>query len=439
MEGPATTDPGRGGRRLARRVAAGGLVSGALALLVLSVGAQGWALYHLRRAKRDLEQHRTGPALRHLRLCRKVWPHDPEACVLTARTARRAGRREEAIEALRELRRRGDVPEAVDLEYALMRAEDGDPRALAEVQRAAEGGGDEAPLLLEAACRGYLHHQRWPEALRAARQLAGLQPSNPLAWYWQGQVREHAGELLSALEDLRRAIDLDPNQADARRLLGFVLLSLNRFADAAAHFERLLEEHPDDPRVLGGLACCWRSLGRLREASGVLERLLGRAPDLAPALAERGRLALDQGRSAEAEGWLRRAMGLNPNSTETRYSLFVCLSRQGKEGEAAECLKLLKQQEFRDRRIRALHSEILRSPREVKLRHELGVLLLQGPARDQGLKTLTNLLQEEPGHAPTHAALAGYYEKSGDPRRAEAHRRRAAAPGKSGSPPRADR
>ena len=61
--------------------------------------------------------------------------------------------------------------------------------------------------------------------------------------------------------------------------------------------------------------------------------------------------------------------------------------------------------------------------RGVKL-HRAEALLAAGQ-EEEGLRLLAALLEQDPGFAPAHAALASYYERQGQPGRAAEHRRRA--------------
>jgi predicted Zn-dependent protease len=108
------------------------------------------------------------------------------------------------------------------------------------------------------------------------------------------------------------------------------------------------------------------------------------------------------------------------------YSLFVCLSQQGKRNDADQVNARLRRVEEDEDRARALLKEMVRSPRELGPRCELGILYLRLGRKDQGLQLLTNILQEDPKHAATHVALANFYAEKGDSLRAQRHRRAAA-------------
>jgi tetratricopeptide (TPR) repeat protein len=395
-------------------------------LLAAWTSVNAWAYYQLRAANRALENHRLPEARERLRLCRKVWRTDLEASFLAARTARRSGDLREARRILTAMQKRGDLAEGVELERDLLAAQSGDLRVLNTFWPLIEENHPETCMMLEAACQGYAVHKRWPETLLAAHKLARLQPDNPIGWYWFGYARDETNEIASARECYQKALDLDPESQEVRLRLAFTLLSLNAFEEAADHFEWVRAHDPANLGPLGGLAACRRCLGQHDEAFDLLEQLLQAAPNLAPALAERGRLALDMGQPAEAELWLRRALAIETNNSETAYSLFTCLSQQGKSKEADEVNARLHQLQVKEARVRDLLKEIVRSPRELNYRCELGSLFLSLGRNDEGLQLLTNVLQESPGHRAANSALAEFYQQKGDISRAQSHRRAAA-------------
>ena len=62
------------------------------------------------------------------------------------------------------------------------------------------------------------------------------------------------------------------------------------------------------------------------------------------------------------------------------------------------------------------------------VRYELGRWYLRNGQAATGVGWLVMALRADPRHAPTHAALAGYFEGAGQPQRAALHRAAAAAP-----------
>src|SRR5438105_12351998 len=80
------------------------------------------AARHWQAAQIALNQHNFVQAQAHLKYCLEV-RHDPETKFLSARTARRAGDYNEAVERLSELETQQGRTPAIALEYFLLRAQ----------------------------------------------------------------------------------------------------------------------------------------------------------------------------------------------------------------------------------------------------------------------------------------------------------------------------
>ncbi|MGH7700849.1 MAG: tetratricopeptide repeat protein, partial [Gemmatimonadales bacterium] len=108
---------------------------------------------------------------------------------------------------------------------------------------------------------------RDPEAARAAaEQATQLSPHDPAVHLLLGRAHLAAGRSAAAVDELRRAVRLDPLHAPAYRALGYALVQVGRFAEALEHWdqwERLA------PRVEGELE--WANeVRRAREAAQIL-------------------------------------------------------------------------------------------------------------------------------------------------------------------------
>src|SRR5207249_6829885 len=131
------------------------------------------------------------------------------------------------------------------------------------------------------------------------------------AWLWRGQVSQRLGRSEEALASYRRVVELDPENDDARILLGG-FLSQGHPEEALAQFEYVRRRQGDTPAVLKGMAHCLHYLNRPEEARRLLEALLAEHPRDPVGLAERGRLALQFESAAEAEAWFRQAAAVLP-------------------------------------------------------------------------------------------------------------------------------
>jgi predicted Zn-dependent protease len=208
-----------------------------------------------------------------------------------------------------------------------------------------------------------------------------------------------------ALADYGRAVELDSGDDESRLRVAELLLALQRFEDAARHFEALQERQPDSPEVLYGLARVRAEKGKSKEAITLLERLLEFHKDHAGALAERGRLALEANDPAEAERWLRRAVHSAPFERDILHTFHQCLVRNGHADEAEKYQSRLSDIDADRKRLNQLKRDIAASPQEASLRCEMGRILLHNGQTKEGVRWLQSALRIDPRHRPSREAL----------------------------------
>jgi tetratricopeptide (TPR) repeat protein len=387
-----------------------------------------WASYHLRAARMSAVRYHTRQALGHLARCGEVWADDPEVLLLSARVARRASDFERAQELLQRCDSRSQHDEDVSLEHVLLRAARGEVDQVADFCRALiDRGGPRTSMVLEAMAQGSLVTFRTGDAIRYLDQWLAREPDNTQALLMKASLFNYLRDEPTALAALRHALQVDPDHEAARLHLTAMLLSLNQPREALPHLEFLRRQLPDSPTVLARLGQCLADVGRTPEAEKVLDQVLATHPSFPAALAQRGILARQTGDLELAERLLTQACAQMPDQI-WYYQLYLCLEERGKRTEARQVHARLKQLEQAANRIREIASApIINSPNDPDLLSELGSLLLRtGDVRD-GLRCLNQALAVAPDHAATHAALATYYEQTGQQERALGHRQAAQA------------
>src|SRR5262249_46219519 len=151
--------------------------------------------------------------------------------------------------------------EAVVLEGILLRAQSGDLSAETEgyLIGRMEREPAEAPLIREALAAGYLETLRAPTALRCLEPLLKEQPDNARALFLRGQAPERLTRF-DAVDDYRRALELDPENERIRLRLAEALFAFGKTDEAARQFAALHQRQPADPAARLGLArCCYEA------------------------------------------------------------------------------------------------------------------------------------------------------------------------------------
>jgi tetratricopeptide (TPR) repeat protein len=402
---------------------------GLLVVIGLAAGLVLWPAYHYHAGQQALERRDLEAAQHHLEECLRVWPRSASIHFLAARTARRRDALAEARRHLTACQQLEGVTPTRSLEWKLLRTQEGElERFENELQSLVEQHHPDRVLILEALARGYQTALRLPDFLNAVDLLLALQPDHFQAHFWRGQVADSLGRPEDALVSFQKALDLEPQAEDARLRLAVSLERMGHPREAQAHYDYLRQRQPDNLEVLLGLARCHREAHDLEEARHLLDALLKVHPGHVAALVERGRLAFYLESPDAAEVWLQRAVARGPYDRDAHRLLLVYLEAQGKTDAARQCRAALQQIEGDIARSAALMLQVMDTPHDAALRSEVGILLLRLGQEEEGLHWLTTALEEDPGHRPSHNALADYYERTGQPERAARHRARAAAP-----------
>jgi tetratricopeptide (TPR) repeat protein len=102
--------------------------------------------------------------------------------------------------------------------------------------------------------------------------------------------------------------------------------------------------------------------------------------------------------------------------------LSQCLTNLGRTQEADALQQRLKQIEDDLTHLRDIvNTRMAQSPRDVSLHHEAGMIALRAGSYKEALRWFDSALQIEPNHAPTHRALAEFYQKTGQIGEAQKH------------------
>ncbi len=199
-------------------------------------------------------------------------PGNTRIATLLADCYSRSGNDAKAIAVLEPLR--VEHPEDLDLAYVLgsafVRAGKTDRGVALLEQVAKQGNSADAYLSAGSALFKVDEKTRALEDLQAAarlnRNLPGLETQ-------LGIAKEGAGDAEGAEEELRRAVQLNPNDFDATIHLGGVLYSRRKLDEARVYIERALRLKPDSPFACYEMALLESATGQDLEAVAELEKV----------------------------------------------------------------------------------------------------------------------------------------------------------------------
>jgi tetratricopeptide (TPR) repeat protein len=178
------------------------------------------------------------------------------------------------------------------------------------------------------------------------QRLSQGDPQNPLYLYWLAKLDYDARAYISAINRLRRVIELDPNMMRAYNNLGLCYDSMGQFDEAIQSFTRAIElnrmQKPPSAWPPLNLAVSLISLNRLDEAVARLQEALSYNPKFPQAYYQLGLVLEKQGKFKEAIVPLQQAIELDPLYPEPHYTLGRIYQRQGKRAEAQEEIEKFK-------------------------------------------------------------------------------------------------
>ena len=105
----------------------------------------------------------------------------------------------------------------------------------------------------------------------AYEKAIGDDVTNDQAWEWMAEFSKDAGLLETALEQIRKAIMLDPNKPSYQYLAGALQYRLGDFESAVRHLEAVIEVEPWHAGAHYNLGRSLVALGRLEEGAPYLD------------------------------------------------------------------------------------------------------------------------------------------------------------------------
>jgi adenylate cyclase len=191
----------------------------------------------------------------------------------------------------------------------------------------------------------------WNAAAQTVNKGLALAPADPNILIAAANLEMARGDSDRAIELFRRAVDLDPVNAQARTFLAFNLAETKRFAEAHAEFPRVVELNPAAPWAHAGLGLAYLLENKFEEAATESQAEAGEwARLLIVSCARWGQKRVQESDSALAE--------LTANDSETAaYQIAEVYAYRGDKDRAFEWLERARRQ--RDPGLTALRRDPL--------------------------------------------------------------------------------
>lgn len=240
------------------------------------------------------------------------------------------------------------------------------------------------------------------------RTLAAALPGSSAAQFKLGESLAAKGDIVEAAACFDRALDLDPEDLQARNNLGIARAELGDLTGAAEHFRAVLRKDPRHTDALANYGRLLVSTGDVQEGIDHLRRALELKPDHAAAretltavelalhapspldLNDRGILLAQQGKLDEAIALFRQAVQADPTLVASHYNLAVALSEAGRHGEA----------------VSAVDEAVRLEPQQAAIHLARARILVSLGKMDEAGAAYARVLELEPNHAEARVEQA---------------------------------
>lgn len=155
---------------------------------------------------------------------------------------------------------------------------------------------------------GYFGRGQANTALDEVKKVIAVRPEMPEAYNLRGLIYASMGQPERAEESFQQALKLNPADADSMHNLGWFLCQEQRYAEAAAQFDRAMAQprYRDVPRTLLAKGLCQARAGQLPEADRTLSRSFEMDPSNPATAFNLGEVLFRLGEFERARFYLRR-------------------------------------------------------------------------------------------------------------------------------------
>ncbi len=149
-----------------------------------------------------------------------------------------------------------------------------------------------------------------------------------------GAILKNLGKSKEAELTTRKAIEIQPDFAEAHSNLGTILKDLGRLEEAELSQRKAVELKPDFAEAHSNLGTILKDLGRLQEAESSQRKAIEIQPDIADTHYNLGNTLKDLGKLKEAELSFRKAIEIQPDFANAHLNLGIILKDLEKLKEA---------------------------------------------------------------------------------------------------------
>jgi len=240
-------------------------------------------------------------------------------------------------------------------------------------------------------------------SIESYKKALEIEPDSAVILERLAEIDAKSQHIRDAVSEAQQALQLDPDNVDAHRLLARIYVQVmgdvsagevqpENLAKAIEQFEAILKIDPDDSYSAEWLARLYGFENQHEDAEKVLRTALQRHPDDEQLLEQLSQLLIDEGRSQEAVNLLSQATG--EGAAPETYELLGDAYSQTKDYAKAE---------------QAYRKAVEADPDDPGHRHGLAQALVAQDKYAEALEQYKKLAEMEPGTADNYVRMAQMY------------------------------
>ena len=232
------------------------------------------------------------------------------------------------------------------------------------------------------------------------------------AYYNRGLDLSQNENYLGAVESLKKAVQMDPDRAEAHRLLGRIyLLYLSKTTEAIESLQTASQLAPDNPAAHQLLGVAYFRRNQYPEATQALHQAIELNPTVSPDYPyhpyyDLGMVYLKQGKFDDAIICFERAIELDPDQIRTYYSLGNTYIRQGTVQKGAELIRKYQNLKPYMNLVSQLEIALQQNPDNPERWHQLGSVHAQYGRFEKAIAPLEQSIKLNPNSWEVYNILA---------------------------------
>ncbi len=169
----------------------------------------------------------------------------------------------------------------------------------------------------------YFDTQQYEDAIGVVEDGLALDPEIPELFFYSGLAKRALTQFGDAIVDFKHALELDPEFTSARIELGYALGFAGLYQESEQELQTVLDEEPNDPAALTGMAMALTSQGKPEEAIPLCRQAEAAMPEYTQARYALINAFLVAGQRDEALAEFERLKQDDPETAERAEGLFV--------------------------------------------------------------------------------------------------------------------